>query len=51
VTTFATPGGRCAIDDPAIRNVASGVSSEGFITTALPAAIAGATFQVMRRSG
>ena len=51
VTTVATPAGRCAIARSAIRSVASGVSSDGFITTALPAAIAGATFHVMSSSG
>jgi hypothetical protein len=33
------------------RSVASGVSSDGFMTTALPAAIAGATFHVINSSG
>ena len=51
VTTFTTPAGRSFQAVSHKRKVDSGVSSLGLMTTVLPAAIAGATFQVMSRSG
>ncbi len=44
VTTLKTPLGRIEPMMSAIRTVEAGVVSEGFRTTALPAAIAGANF-------
>ena len=51
-TMFSTPGGSPASSDrrPSIHAV-KGVISDGFATTALPAASAGAIFQVNRYSG
>ena len=49
-TMFTTPGGRCS-KHPASMSVDSGVSSDGFATTVLPAAIAGASFQASSSSG
>jgi hypothetical protein len=42
--TFITPAGRCSLISSAIISVLTGVVSDGFSTTALPAAIAGAHF-------
>src|SRR5262245_51444852 len=51
-TTLKTPGGRPASDATSASNVAvEGVSSDGFTTTQLPQASAGATFQVRSRRG
>ena len=49
---FSTPFGKpiCAASSPSIVAVC-GVISDGFATTVLPAARAGATFQVNRYSG
>ncbi len=44
-TTFITPGGRNSCMSSAIRTLLTGVVSDGFSTTQLPAAIAGAHFQ------
>ena len=44
-TTFMTPGGRCSAISSAMRTVDTGVVSDGFSTTVLPAAMAGAYFQ------
>ena len=49
-TRLTTPGGSSAKQSASI-SVDSGVSSDGFATTVLPAAIAGATFQANRSSG
>ncbi len=43
--TFMTPGGRNSAISSAIHTVVTGVVSDGFNTTQLPAAIAGAHFQ------
>ncbi len=51
VTTFTTPAGRCASARSTIRSVANGVSSDGLMTTVLPAASAGAIFQTSSSSG
>ena len=51
VTTLTTPGGRCARASSTMRSVASGVSSDGLMTTVLPAASAGAIFQTSSSSG
>ncbi len=50
VTIWTTPRGRCS-KAFARASVASGVWSAGLMTTVFPAASAGATFQLMRRSG
>ena len=51
LTTFSTPGGsRSPISSSATR-IDSGVCSAGFSTTQLPAASAGASFQVAISSG
>ena len=44
-TTLMTPGGKNSAMISAINSVVTGVVSDGFSTTALPAAIAGAHFQ------
>ena len=44
-TTLKTPAGRISFMIFAITSVATGVVSDGFSTTQLPAAIAGAHFQ------
>ncbi len=44
-TTLKTPGGRCSARISAISSVLTGVVSDGFSTTVLPAAMAGAHFQ------
>ena len=49
-TTLKAPAGRCSKQE-ASMSVESGVSSDGFATTVLPAASAGATFQDSRSSG
>lgn len=49
-TRFTTPGGMCS-NAAAIISVESGVSSDGFPTTVLPAASAGASFHASRSSG
>ena len=46
VTTLSTPGGRISATSSAKRSVEIGVSSEGFNTTVLPPASAGAIFQM-----
>ena len=46
VTTFRTPFGRTSTSSSAKRSVETGVSSDGFNTTTLPAASAGAIFQI-----
>ena len=51
VTTFSTPGGRMSAVISARRSAVSGVSSDGFSTTVLPAASAGPSFQVAMPSG
>ena len=51
VTTLSTPGGRMSWVISARRNALSGVSSEGFSTTVLPAASAGPTFHVAMFNG
>ncbi len=51
LTTFSTPGGsRSAINSISIR-IDDGVCSAGLSTTALPAANAGASFQVAINNG
>src|SRR6185312_1877324 len=51
-TMLSTPGGKPhSRASSAKRNAVNGVISEGFATTALPAASAGAIFQVNRYSG
>src|SRR5690348_3379339 len=51
-TMFSTPGGKPhSIASSDSRNAVNGVISDGFATTALPAASAGAIFQVNRYSG
>jgi hypothetical protein len=47
---LTTPGGRWSKQSASI-SVDSGVSSDGFATTVLPAAMAGATFHESSRSG
>ena len=49
-TTLTTPGGRWSKQSASI-SVDSGVSSDGFATTVLPAASAGASFQASSSSG
>src|SRR5208283_5190332 len=50
--TLKTPAGTPAVCITSASNVAvAGVSSDGFTTTQLPQASAGATFQVSSRSG
>ena len=44
--TLKTPGGRNSAMISAIRSVVTGVVSDGLRTTVLPAAIAGAHFQI-----
>ena len=52
LTTFSTPSGKPISAASAASMVAvRGVTSEGFATTVLPAASAGAIFQVNRYSG
>ena len=51
VTTFSTPFGRMSAVSSARRRVVIGVVSAGFSTTVLPAAIAGANFQIAIISG
>ena len=51
VTTLSTPGGRMSAVISARRSALSGVSSDGFSTTVLPAASAGPTFHVAMLSG
>ena len=43
-TTLSTPGGKTSASSSAIRTVEAGVNSDGFNTTVLPAATAGAHF-------
>ena len=50
-TTLNTPGGRISPMIFAASSVDAGVVSLGFITTVLPAAIAGANFQTAIMSG
>ena len=50
-TTLSTPGGRCAAAISASMSVDTGVVSEGLSTTVLPAARAGAIFQIAIISG
>ncbi len=50
-TTLSTPGGRNAPAISASISVDTGVVSEGFSTTVLPAARAGAIFQIAIISG
>jgi hypothetical protein len=50
-TTFATPAGSSSASAAASLSSVSGVSSEGFSTSVLPAAIAGAIFQAAIISG
>ena len=50
-TTLKTPGGSASSESSARRSVDSGVSSEGFRTIVLPAASAGAIFQIAIASG
>ena len=45
-TTLKTPGGRNSAMISAISRVVTGVVSDGLSTTVLPAAIAGAHFQI-----
>ena len=51
VTTFSTPAGSTSAASCAKRSVESGVCSEGFNTWTLPAASAGASFQIAIISG
>ena len=51
VMTFRTPGGRISAASCAKRKVVSGVCSDGFNTCTLPAASAGASFQIAIISG
>jgi len=51
VTTLNTPAGRTSSASSARRIVVSGVSSDGLSTIALPAASAGAIFQIAIASG
>jgi hypothetical protein len=46
-----TPAGRNSLISSAIHTVVTGVVSEGLSTTALPAAIAGAHFQIAIMNG
>ena len=46
VITSQTPGGRISAASSASRSVVSGVISDGLSTTTLPAASAGAIFQI-----
>ena len=50
-TTLRTPGGSTWSESSASRSVDSGVSSEGFNTMVLPAASAGAIFQIAIANG
>ncbi len=50
-TTLTTPVGRCFCSRSASQRVESGVFSEGFRTIVLPAAIAGANFQIAIMKG
>ena len=51
-TTLTRPGGTPASSSsPATRKAVSGASRAGLITTALPAARAGATFRVIMAAG
>jgi hypothetical protein len=49
--TFSTPGGRNSAATSASSSVDAGVVSLGFNTTVLPAASAGAIFQIAIMSG
>ena len=49
--TLSTPGGRNSPAISASSSVLTGVVSDGFSTTALPAASAGAIFQIAIISG
>ena len=49
--TLSTPGGRNSAAISASSSVLTGVVSDGFSTTALPAASAGAIFQIAIISG
>ena len=51
ITTFRTPGGSTSAASSAKRTVVIGVVSAGFSTTVLPAASAGANFQIAIISG
>ena len=51
VMTFSTPAGRMSAASCANRSVVSGVCSDGFSTWTLPAASAGASFQIAIISG
>jgi len=51
VTTLNTPGGRNSCMIRAISTVLTGVVSDGLSTTVLPAARAGANFQIAIISG
>src|SRR5215208_1404328 len=51
VTTFRTPRGKMSAASSAILRVVSGVCSEGFSTTVLPAARAGPIFQTAIMKG
>ena len=50
-TTLSTPGGSTSCASSASRTVLHGVVSAGLSTTVLPAAIAGAIFQIAIISG
>ena len=50
-TTLSTPGGRCSWQISASRVDEAGVVSLGLSTTVLPAARAGAIFQIIISSG
>jgi len=51
VTRLSTPGGRMALASSTKRAVATGLSSDGLITTVLPARRAGMTCQMAIISG
>jgi hypothetical protein len=50
-STFSTPAGKISFASSASFSAVSGVISEGLITTQLPAASAGASFQAAIISG
>jgi hypothetical protein len=49
--TLRTPGGRTSAASSASRSVVAGVVSDGLSTTVLPAASAGAIFQIAIMNG
>jgi len=51
VSTLTTPGGKWSNTTSAKRKVAKGVWLEGLMITVLPAAKAGATFQIISSIG